>query len=300
MSGVYKPGWQSRDYRQLSRAERSAISREVDRRFREQTGVARRLDPTSAKDLELRRTWLRIRDAVMNKREDELYEELESLRRDSMLTEIPHEMEWMGWTQASELLETWFERPPATAPNYSTPVTDAVKMDWVLQFARAKLVYDQIIKDRIWSNSASIVRMAAILKQQVRVAGQPWGDLSKSVTDIDKEWINARPVVDGLAFDALAGALGAFVFQVAISGRLVSIGGGEFQVSIEEVGIYVKDSFDFNGDQFLGFWGYRDDPINNFDFRQWRAENHAGGDFRVFSDVKRTTLSPPELVKGRL
>jgi hypothetical protein len=103
-----------------------------------------------------------------------------------------------------------------------------------------------------------------------------------------------------LSFDALTGALGAFELKVAIAGKLLSIGGGEFQVSIEEVGIYVKDSFDFNGSQFLGFWGYRDDPINNDDFRQWRAENHAGGDFRVFSDVKRTRLTPPDLAKAQL
>jgi hypothetical protein len=47
MSGTYKPGWQSRAHHRLPRAERSTISREVDRAFREQTGVTRRLDPTS-------------------------------------------------------------------------------------------------------------------------------------------------------------------------------------------------------------------------------------------------------------
>jgi hypothetical protein len=299
MSNAYRPGWQSQEYHQLSRTQRAAISSEVDRLFREQTGVARRLDPTSSKDLELRRTWLRIRDAVMNKREEEIYDEIEEMRRDSILPEIPYEMDWMGWKQAAELLETWFERPPAIAPKYSAPVTNVVKMDWVLQFARAKLVYDQIIEERIWTNAKSQERMAAILKQKSPTAGQ-WGDLSKPVTDVDDEWINARPVDSGLSFDALTGALGAFELKVAVAGKLLSIGGGEFQVSIEEVGIYVKDSFDFNGSQFLGFWGYRDDPINNDDFRQWRAENHAGGDFRVFSDVKRTRLTPPDLAKAQL
>jgi hypothetical protein len=304
MSGIYKPGWQSREYHQLSRPQRAAIRREVDRLFREQTGVARRLDPTSAKDLELRRTWLRIRDAVMNKREQEMIEEDMKFHRELFLIDLPDvitdEMLGMGWKQAAELLETWFERPPAIAPKYSAPVTSVIKMDWVLQFARAKLVYDQIIKERIWTNAVSQKRMGEFLKQKPRVAGQQWGDLSRPVTDVDEEWINSRPVENGLAFDALSGALGAFHLQVAIAGKLLSIGGGEFQVSIEEVGIYVKDSFDFNGSQFLGFWGYRDDPLNNADFRQWRAENHAGGDFRVFSDVKRTRLTPPDPVKGRL
>jgi len=300
MSDIYKPGWQSHEYHRLSRTQRAAISKEVDRLFREQTGVSRRLDPTSSKDLELRRKWLRIRDTVMDKREDEINEEIDAMRRDSILTEIPDEMEWMGWKQAAQLLETWFERTPAITPNYSAAVTNIIKMDWVLQFGRAKVAYDQIFKERIWTNDASRRRMAAILKQKPRVAGQLWGDLSKPVTTVDEEWINARPVSNGLNFDAMSGALGAFELQVAFAGSLLSIGSGEFQVSIEEIGIYVKDSFDFNGSQFLGFWGYRDDPINNDDFRQWRAQNNAGGDFRVFSDVKRTKLTTPDLVKGSL
>jgi Family of unknown function (DUF6402) len=302
MSRMYKPGSQSHHYHRLSRTKRAAIAREVDRRFREQTGVARGLNPTSAKDLELRRTWLRIRDAVME--ELEIEEDMD-LHRELLLggdfpREIAEEMYLNGWKEGGELLETWGERPPAIAPKYSAPVTSVIKMDWVLQFARAKSVYEKIMKERIWTNPKSQGRMAEILKQKPRVGGQPFGDLSRPVTVVDEEWINARPVESGLAFDSLAVALGAFELQVAIAGKLLSIGGGEFQVSIEEVGIYVKDSFDFNGSQFLGFWGYRDDPINNADFRQWRAENHAGGDFRVFSDVKRTRLTPADLVKGRL
>ena len=70
----------------------------------------------------------------------------------------------------------------------------------------------------------------------------------------------------------------------------------KLQVTIEEVGVYVKDSFDFNGNQFLGWWGPADVPINNSDFQRWRAENHTGGDFLVYSDVKRTRVSPTDTV----
>jgi hypothetical protein len=144
MSSTYKPGWESRKYHQLSRTERAAISREVDRRFRMQTGVVRRLDPTSPKDRELRHTWLRIRDAVMNKspselarEHEQLIEETMELRRELFLGGLPEivveEMSWNGWKQGAELLETWFERPQAIAPKYSAPVTNVIKMDWVLQ-----------------------------------------------------------------------------------------------------------------------------------------------------------------------
>lgn len=56
-----------------------------------------------------------------------------------------------------------------------------------------------------------------------------------------------------------------------------------FKVEIGEVGIYVKDSYDFNGDQFLGFWDAKDNAVSMFnpltgtsisnqDFRDWRKK----------------------------
>ncbi len=300
MSKPYIAGAQSKEYYELSSAQRAVVQKEVDRRFREQTGITRQLDPTSAKDLELRRTWLRIRDEVMNDREsEELRHELDL----DGLTAIPEEMRFNGWEQGAQLLETWFERSPTTVPKYSAPVADVIKMNWVLQFARAKSVYDAILKDRIWKNDASLKRIAEILKGRVLpVTGQtlPFGDLARTAPVVDEQWINARPVQNGLAVDGLTAALGAFVFNVAIAARIsrrsVVPGFQELVISIEEVGIYVKDSFDFEGSQFLGWWGYRDTDYYNSDFREWRIANHAGGDFRVYSDIKRIKLTSPDVV----
>ena len=51
MSQPYFPGQQSRQYHRLPSVQRDAIRKEVDRRFREKTGVMRSLDPTTPKDL---------------------------------------------------------------------------------------------------------------------------------------------------------------------------------------------------------------------------------------------------------
>jgi hypothetical protein len=67
-------------------------------------------------------------------------------------------------------------------------------------------------------------------------------------------------------------------------------------VTVEEVGVYAKDSLDFEGNQFLGWWGYNDTPINNADFRDWRTRHSAGGDFLVYSDMKRTRLAKPDVM----
>jgi len=77
-------------------------------------------------------------------------------------------------------------------------------------------------------------------------------------------------------------------------------GGLQLVVSVEEIGIYVWDTFNFEGEQFLGVWGYRDTPVNNSDFREWRQKNNAGGDFLVYSDIKRTKLNPPDGVMVKL
>ena len=298
---VYTPGWQSKEYHRLASDERDKVNEEVNRRFTEKTGVTRKLHATSKADLELRRTWLRIRDEVMDERAAE--EDME-FRRSMFIDDLPaivvEDMLSMGWSEAAELLEIWAERPPATAPSYSAPVTNVIKMDWVLGFQRAKTVYDKLIADKIWTNEASQKRFAEHLKKNPRSAGSAFGDLSRSVTIIDDEWINSRSVTGGWSWDALAGALGSFTFQVAVAGRVVSSGSGRFEIAVQEVGVYVKDSFDFEGSQFLGFWGYRDDPVNNSDFRQWRSQSNRGGDFRVFSDVKRTKLSPADVVSGKL
>jgi len=68
-------------------------------------------------------------------------------------------------------------------------------------------------------------------------------------------------------------------------------------VTITEVGVYVRDSFDFNDhSQFLGFWGHRDTPVNNATFREWRTKFSKGGDYEVFSDIKRVKLDSPHIV----
>jgi Family of unknown function (DUF6402) len=175
MSPIYRPGWESKTYRKYPRDVRAAIAANVDKLFRQKTGVTRPLDPTSRSDRDLRGTWLRLRDEIVGAKEQEI---LEEDRRDSLLPAIPYEMEWEHWTEGAKLLETWFERPPSIAPKYSKPVTDLIKMDWVLKFPRAKSVFDQILADKIWTNDASRKRLAELLRNKPPVAGSTFGDLT--------------------------------------------------------------------------------------------------------------------------
>ena len=75
----YTPGVESQRYRNLPESERKQVNQDVDRRFREETGVARTLDWNKPKDRPLLRHWLRIRDSVMRERQ-RLEEEKETKR----------------------------------------------------------------------------------------------------------------------------------------------------------------------------------------------------------------------------
>src|SRR3982751_5515903 len=105
--GIYKPGWAAREYRNLSSGDRLAITMEVDRLFQKETGITRQLDPSSKADLGLRRQWLKIRDTVMDKRDDQI---LDEMRMDGVLPSIPGDMEFEKWFEGAKLLEKWFER----------------------------------------------------------------------------------------------------------------------------------------------------------------------------------------------
>ena len=239
------------------------------------------------------------------------------------VTLIPRIMRNYGLRKGRELMETWLLRPAAQYPNYSSPVEGFVTMDWVLGFERARAAYDQMIKDKLWDTPAARVEIANWLKRahflEEFPGTQTFGDLSQPVRVLDFHQINYRPVSGYQFIDDLAAALGAFTFYLVVAGS-VSFSNVDPQapwqqrrlghdVTIDEVGIYVRDSYDFEGDQFLGWWAYPDDSgrfpngyvsampfdggelVTNEDFKKFRRRTGKGGDFLIFSDLKRVSVN---------
>jgi hypothetical protein len=68
MGDRYVPGEWAHRYHRLKPADRNIVSAEADKRFKQRTGVATRLDPHDVRQRELVRQWLRIRDEVMAER----------------------------------------------------------------------------------------------------------------------------------------------------------------------------------------------------------------------------------------
>jgi len=63
-------------------------------------------------------------------------------------------------------MEKWFSLPSYIAPIYNNPPdTNTITMDWVLKFARAKNIYGEIMRDKIWANDAAKFELAKRLNK---------------------------------------------------------------------------------------------------------------------------------------
>ena len=96
-------------------------------------------------------------------------------------------------------------------------------------------------------------------------------------------------------------ALGKFNLRMAVSGYVK--GKCAFVTSL---GVYVRDRYDFVGNQSLGYWNsstkyaggnfLKGDKVTNESFREHASKTGRGADFLVYSDIKITTLQIAEKV----
>jgi hypothetical protein len=254
------------------------------------------------------------------------------------VADIPSVMRKKSWYVGARLMDRWFSRAPAIAPNYGPPVTDIVTMKWALAFERAKNAFWDLAKNGLWNNVAAQKEITAMLGRNGYLSSfqgtRTFGDLTQPPPVLDENYINFRAVGGGYYeyvpytdLDDMTAALGAFVFRLAVAGTVgpslleqpgTCGGSWGWDVSVQEIAIYIKDSYDFNGTQPLGFWDDDDagvtpgfwgimlpgilgrDLVTNGDFRDYRDENNVGGDFLVFSDVTRLTFAEPFIFNTNL
>lgn len=240
------------------------------------------------------------------------------------ITLIPAVMRSLRWNNAARLMDRWFARLGNADPARGVPDTTTIRMDqWVLTFPRAAEIYNQLVTDRIWANEAAQPVVARMLQRQGKFTSQrtTFGNLSAPVPQLDIDFINQRSagaMTDPL--DDMYGALGRFLFRTVIQGFVTPAAASmhgtmrsptgrptpgfyRHTVNIERVGIYVWDSYDFNGHQLLGFWsplgvskvplpGF--DLVTNGDFRDHRARTGYGHDYIIYSDLKVLVRNPPD------
>ncbi len=227
------------------------------------------------------------------------------------ITSIPKIMRRQGWYNGASLMEIWFSRGSAIKPAYGPPDTLIIRMSWALTFSRAKDVFDQLMRERIWANEPAKIEIRNRLQSKGLLTSDPvsraFGSLTAPVPTLEAEYVNNRPV-GGLLdpLDGMLAALGMFDFRVVVAGGVAPVPASlKFHVTITHVGVYIVDSYDFEGFQPLGTWddktngasknpGASGTTVSNADFREFRDKTGMGGDFLVFSDLLVTRLTSPD------
>ena len=141
--------------------------------------------------------------------------------------------------------------------------------------------------------------------------------------DLHSDWQFQFAKVDyePMIMDDLYGSLGKFAVYAAVTkAKIYKQSDKKYFVNVSEVGLYVRDTFDFNGAQYLGHWSKDGmglvlaggianargvewklpglspelgifQPLNNSDFRAFRNNFGVGGDLLLFSDVRTQAVN---------
>ena len=136
--------------------------------------------------------------------------------------------------------------------------------------------------------------------------------INVSYKERDKYYFNQRSV-DELdlslhPIDGLSIAMGAFVINATAKGKVEKKSDGGYLITVDQIGLYAKDMFNFAGANNLYlFWSYKDKDfstngiagtlddnyhwLTNEDFNLFRKNTNNGEDFLIFSEVEKQSLS---------
>ena len=216
------------------------------------------------------------------------------------VTDIPRIMRVNSWNSGAALMDHWFAGSGAADKT-------TIKMDtWTLTYVRAIEVYEKIFSEKSYINDKAKKEIVKLAKRHGAYHSPgPFGAVRGDAEILDSDSIQFR-AVGSLSdpMDDMYAALGKFTFKVIVKGRTENAGTNLRCFKIEQVGIYVKDSYDFTGDQNLGYWNsatnyggrnpFYGDNVRNGDFNRYKASTGKGFDFKVYSDIKVTTLNAEE------
>ncbi len=255
--------------------------------------------------------------------------------RDINLFDIPKVMREKKLIKGAEIMEHWFMGKPFVMPahwkagkNAPDPRTiplghineTIITMQWALGYQRVLTPYAEL-KNAVYGTLSE--KSLDFSKDELFANLKADGKFTKKVErfgfgsgrELHKTaHINTR-IIGTNFFDKLSDplddmycALGAFGLHIAGSGTVTPLDPkaeeGTHLVKIDKLGFYLKDTYDFNEDQPLGYWaedgvaksaGPGSFAVENKLFRDWRARFKHGGDFMIFSDVRWEGVSRPIL-----
>lgn len=191
---------------------------------------------------------------------------------------------------------------------------EAISLAWIRGFPRAEAVCNELSRPDVFANEPARRRIRDALDS--RIAHVNSGDVDFGGFPADGPpredlYSNSRPVAD--RFDDLTAALGRFYLFVIPKGY-AEVSESKVRVVVQQIGVYARDSFDFEGPQYLGFWQLPDKigpaivkeeppmwrdrrarsdvfPMCNSAYNAWRDRTGKGEDFLIYSDIHAADVS---------
>lgn len=239
---------------------------------------------------------------------------------------IPEIMNKLKWYNAEKVQKEWFNNNGNNYPWESEPRLNFYDFNWALEFDRFKKHFNKNFDT--WKSEKSInslkVEIHKMIKEKYVIKPNStntettfgiFENDNKLVDIIIKpEELNYKetkcmvPLFDKFYFsslkpfeesklnaelDDLYGAIANTNIRIIASGFL-KFENKKIFVYLKKIGFYIRDGFDFVGDQSLGNWHkngvstniFKNLSINNESYRNYRKDTGKGQDFYVYSTVK--------------
>lgn len=240
---------------------------------------------------------------------------------------IPGAMRNMGWRVSAELMERWLRSPPWVLPAVwkSTSPPDPgtlpsvhldqgiVRMSWAMANPRFRSAINELRTNMANGPARDVLRDRLDDLSWGSSSCLPFGSLQHSAVKLDQTCQSNVRSFGGTMdkMDDLYGGLGIATLKVALIGEVTrDARTGRRALKVSHAGFYIRDTYDFNGIQYLGVWtksgvlsktrmlmntlsdglaarlsGEVIGNVFNHDFETYRRLTGLGGDFVIYSDV---------------
>lgn len=159
---------------------------------------------------------------------------------------------------------------------------------------------------------------ANIIKQAREQTGPSGGDFGyhyvlggeSDMRKVHQTQVQYSPVGDGLAINQYDAALNGFSYYAIVAGCASKNSSGAVTfVNVKNIGIYLRDSWAFQGFQYLGAWNFSTHAVRsaagllpgftnvfNGDIRDYQKKHGKGGEFWIFSNIENYRVPSPLII----
>ena len=201
-----------------------------------------------------------------------------------------------GWLYLAAFLRKWFAGKASDDKTARPP--SFVEWDWLLSFSRAEVAWQNLMNPMLLFSGNARAALAGYLDAD-GLLSEEGGTFD--YTGLSWETMHSRqfqfvvvpeyPLADGLT--ASIGAFGLY----ALAKGYVEPAGERWRIAVTGVSFYLRDNFDFEGEQALGHFDCEkrefEDALSvvapniaNSDFREFRSRHGKGGDFYVLASPR--------------